>query len=277
MEIERLSYSKFSTYSTCPESFRLTVVEELPDSVGWYHIGGTAVHLMTEAEDLARFTGERVESFNYYFDKALAEQQELTPTILPEQYLTTGRGAAVENEQWWRNAGPGLVATWRRWLNASPYMIWVTPDGEPAVEVEMDSMFGEVPSKAFIDRILIHVEADWSDPRVPLLVTDIKNGKPPKDKKQLVAYGEACQQRGWNATHGGYFMTKGGILTGLHDLGEMMGPQITYEYEQAWRGIKNKVFPARPSGLCKNWCGVNKFCAWGGELEDRSHLPYEDH
>ena len=150
-------------------------------------------------------------------------------------------------------------------------MIWVTPDGEPAIELEVNSKFGDVPSLGFIDRILCEV----ANPEVPYMVVDIKNGKPPKDKKQLATYADARQQRGWDETRGGYFMTKGCILTGVHDLTPLMGDQLHYEYEQAWRGIKNEVFPARPSGLCANWCGVSKYCAWGGSLTDRSHLPYE--
>jgi putative RecB family exonuclease len=270
MDIERLSYSKLSNYLNCPEQFRLTVVEELPDSVGFYHAGGTAVHSYTEARDLHSMGGPPPESWDHYFDSAIAELEELYPTIPKSEWLTTGRGKLVEDETWWRNAGPGLAATWTRWLDASPFMIWVTPDGEPAIELEMNSTFGSVPSLGYVDRVLCYT----ATPEVPAMVVDIKNGKPPKDAKQLATYADACHQRGWPVNWGGYFMTKGGVLS-TYDLSAMIGPQLHYEYDQAWRGIKNHVFPARPSGLCKSWCGVAAYCAWGGKLSDESHLPYK--
>ena len=273
MEIERLSYSKMSTYTDCPEQFRLVVVEELSDSVGWYHAGGTAVHALTEAIDIHAFGGDPPKDFNHYFDAAIAETEELYPDRPKAEWLTTGKGAATENETWWRNAGPGLAAVWTRWLNSSPYVIWVTPEGEPAIELETNSMFGSVPSKGIIDRILVRQDMDIQDPATPLGVVDLKTGKPPKGPTQLATYGEACQQLGWNARWGGYFMIKAGVLL-PHDLTGLTGPKIVYEYEQAWRGIKAKVFPAHPSGLCKNHCGVSQYCAWGGQLTDRSHLPY---
>ena len=71
-------------------------------------------------------------------------------------------------------------------------------------------------------------------------------------------------------------MTRGGILTGLHDLTPYLGGMLEYEFSQAWRGIKNEVFQATPNGLCKQHCGVAKYCAWGGQLSDPSHLPYGD-
>lgn len=272
MELERLSYSSLSTYLTCPEQFRLTKIESLPDKVGWYNIGGTAVHAMTEQVDIHSLGGDPPADFNWYFDKALAEQQVLTPDIPTEAYISTGKGVNTENETWWRNRGPALVQAWTRWLDASPYMIWITPEGEPAIELEMNSTFGGVPSLGFIDRIL----CETSNPVDPFVVVDLKNGKPPKDKVQLATYGEACKQRGWDIRYGGYFMTRGAILTGLHDLTELMGPRIDHQFAEVWRGVQSEVFPPRPSGLCANHCGVAKFCYAGGQLEDKSHLPYKE-
>jgi putative RecB family exonuclease len=275
MDIERLSASKYGTYKDCPEQFRLVVVEEISDSVGWYHAGGSAVHACTEQTDIFNyFGGDPPKDFNYYMDQAIAETEATYPDRPKAEWLTTGKGAMVENETWWRNAGPGLVAGWTRWLNASPFLVWSTPDGEPAIELEVNSMFGSVPSLGYIDRVVIRQDADIEDPATPLGVVDLKTGKPPKSFHQLATYAEACQQRGYNATWGGYYMAKGCVLSS-YELTDHIGAKLTYEYEQAWRGIKNQVFPARPSGLCKDWCGVSKYCAWGGQLTDRSHLPYE--
>lgn len=259
-----------SQWNTCGESWRLGRIEGLADTVGWYHCGGQAVHAMTEAEDRRRFDPDfEVHDFDYYFDQALQEQKERTPDIDPKDYLTTGKGAAVENERWWRNAGPAMVAAWRRWLDAVPYMIWVLPDGTPAIELEMSVEIDGTEVQGFIDRILCTVE----NPEDPHLIVDLKSGKPPKDQKQLATYGLMLREQGWEVPFGGYFMVKGGILTGLHPLAAGMDV-VAYEYEQTAKAIKADIFPARPSGLCSKWCGVNFACYAGGYMTDTTHLPF---
>lgn len=271
-ELDHLSYSSMSQWQTCGESWRLGRVEGLPDTVGWYHVGGTAVHLMTADEDLRRFNPDHpVKTFDDYFDDALAEQKLRSPSVDPKDYLTTGKGAAVENETWWRNAGPGLVAAWRRWLDNGPWTIWQMPDGTPAIELEMSVVVQGTRVDGFIDRILSLMVS----PDLPDVIVDLKNGKPPKDPKQLGVYGLMMREQGFTIPFGGYFMNKGGILTGLNPLADLIDV-VEYEVAQTATAIKADVFPARPSGLCKNWCGVAKWCYAGGYLTDKTYLPFPE-
>lgn len=259
-----------SQWQTCGESYRLGRVEGLPDTVGWYHVGGTAVHAMTEAEDRRRFDPDyEVFDFNYYFDAALEEQKLRSPHVEPKDYLTTGKAPSVEDERWWRNAGPGLVAAWRRWLDNGPWMIWQMPDGTPAIELEMSVVVEGTRVEGFIDRILaLNVSPDLPD-----VIVDLKNGKPPKDAKQLGVYGLMMREQGFDIPFGGYFMNKGGILTGLNPLPDLINV-VEYEITQVATAIKADVFPARPSGLCKSWCGVAPYCYAGGYMTDTTHLPF---
>lgn len=48
-----LSYSQFSTYTTCPESYRLTRIEQVDEDPAWWFAGGTAVHAGADAIDYA--------------------------------------------------------------------------------------------------------------------------------------------------------------------------------------------------------------------------------
>jgi hypothetical protein len=92
-------------------------------------------------------------------------------------------------------------------------------------------------------------------------VVDYKSGKPPRTKEQLAGYARSVEDR-WPTvvvSHGGYFMVKGGILTGWHDL-TAEKDMLDHEYSQVAEGIRADIFPAKPSGLCKNYCAVNKYC-----------------
>jgi putative RecB family exonuclease len=249
---EYLSYSSMSTHRTCGEQFRLLKIEQLPDLPGWYNAGGSAVHAASEAEDHARFTGVKVkEKFNDFFDREIEELEESTG-VPRGAWKTAGRPA--EGEPWWRLNGPSFVASWRRWLNNTPFNIWVTPEGEPAIEIEGETEIAGVTVRWTIDRIL--EDADGT-----LGVVDLKTGKPPKDKVQLATYARGAAARwGDMFKHGGYWMARGGILTGWHDLAPLLEGQLDYQYQQTWKAIEEDIFPAVPSGLCANYCPVNKSC-----------------
>lgn len=48
-----LSYSQYTTYSTCPWQWYLTRVEKVPEDPAWWFLGGTAVHSAADAVDHA--------------------------------------------------------------------------------------------------------------------------------------------------------------------------------------------------------------------------------
>jgi putative RecB family exonuclease len=272
MDIEYLSYSSMNQYKTCGEQWRLERKERLPSTPGWYHVGGTAFHSMTEALDLEDLgIGEVTKTYSEYFDDAVVEQETDTG-VARELWKTAGTKAVPEGETWWRQQGAGMVTAWINWRNKAPMDIWITPDGEPAVELAVTPTFGEVPSKGSVDIVM----ALRASPGT-LVVIDKKTGKPPKSNIQLATYAQAVSDRyGVDCHHGAYYMARGAVLTGLTDLSGIMGNSLNYQYEQTAKAIEHDIFPARPSGLCRNWCDVSKYCAWGGYLEDPSHLPYHE-
>jgi len=128
-----------------------------------------------------------------------------------------------------------------------------------------------VQGKGFIDVVLQHVSGQ-------LGVVDFKTGKPPQDNVQLGGYAHAIQQR-WveeEVTHGGYFMARGGILTGWHDLRPVMGLPLEHRYAQTAKAIEHDIFPPRPSGLCAKWCSVNYACISHSpdSPETAAHAPW---
>lgn len=271
MEISYLSYSSMNQHTTCAEQWRLERKVGLPSTPGVYHAGGSAFHKMTEDLDLESLGGEKVtKTFSEYFDEAIVEQ-ETTTGVAKELWKTAGTKAVPEDETWWRQQGAGMVISWVNWRNKAPMDIWVTPDGEPAVELAVTPTFGDVPSRGFVDIVM-----DLRASPGTLVVIDKKTGKPPKSNVQLATYAQAISDRyGVDCHHGAYYMARGSVLTGLTDLSGMMGGSLNYRYEQTATAIKNDVFPARPSGLCRNWCDVSKYCFAGGYLEDPTYLPWE--
>jgi len=255
-ELLRLSYSSKHQYDTCPEQWRLLRVEELPDLPGVYHAGGGAIHAMIEEWNRRQFgiTGETTGwKFPDYFEKEMSDLEESTGTTR-DQWKVAGRSNAREDIKWWSQQGVAMFNRWVNWYNASPYTIWITPDGEPAIELEMAGEIGGIASKGFIDTVLEHASGS-------LGVVDYKSGKPPRTNEQLAGYAVSIQNR-WpdvRIFNGAYFMVKGGILTGWHDLTAEMD-RLDHEYSQVAEAIRQDIFPARPSGLCKNWCPVNKYC-----------------
>ena len=272
-EIHHLSHSGKKSWLDCGEQYRLLKIENLPDIPGVYNAGGSAVHAMIEAISWESFGSGEAQSFDYYFDKEIAEAEE-SSGIPKEEWRVAGKVTKLtpnkDDITWWRQNGPAMVRRWCNWLDNSPYVIAVSPNGEPAIELEIEPQFGRVLGKGFIDCVLEStIDGHFT-------VVDYKTGKPPKGPEQLAGYAQALTQDGWDVHHGGYFMARGGILSYDMDLSPLMGERLVYEYEQVWDAIKADVFIAKPSGLCKDWCSVNKYCAWGGYLTDTSHLPFPE-
>lgn len=278
-EQQRLSFSAFKEYGTCPEQYRLDRVVGLDGPPGWYNAGGTAVHQMTEDWDWGEL-GSPVKAregwvYRDYLEAAVAAEEE-SSGFSRDTFKTAGRKTKAEpngeDEQWWLNNGPSMVGRWKVWRHRVPYDIWVTPDGQPAIELQFEWEHGDgVLSPGTVDRIF----QDRSDGK--LIVVDLKSSrKPPDSDVQLATYAEAMQKRyEVDVTFGGYWMARDGLLTGVHSLSHIMGARLDYEYDTVANKIRQGLFGATPSGLCKAHCPFKPYCYAGGGLEDTKYLPYE--
>jgi putative RecB family exonuclease len=267
-KLHHLSYSRVHTYETCPEQYRLLKDVGVTDIPGWYHVGGGAFHRMTEDCDHAQFSGVKLtKTFNDYFDEEL-ESTELSSGVPRSDWKVAGK-KIKEDEKWWRLWGPSYVRSWFNWRDNAPFDIWVTPDGEPAIELGIELDLGGFLTVGSIDRVFQDRETG------ALIVVDMKTGKPPQTKTQLATYARALTDRGWDCHHGGFWMARGGVLLAVHDLSDMVGPQLDYEYSQAGRAIEADIFPPKPSGLCRDWCSASKFCYAGGYATTTEHYPFK--
>lgn len=74
-----VSWSSFESWLRCGKSYELSRIVRVEQRPGWAAIGGSAVHAMTEALDMAQWQAERAEVVAQ--DRAIARRAGLdTPT-----------------------------------------------------------------------------------------------------------------------------------------------------------------------------------------------------
>ena len=234
-----------------------------PQKPAWWFIGGSVVHGVTELMDKEFYeTGELWSQLRIDFEcktmmdelTALAEVEE------PDRSRWGCGGKGKEDGNWWFAQAPKMVLAWQEWrTSANNLEIWFLPNGEPAIEVELMTTFGDQPVKMGIDRIM------QSTTTGDLIVVDIKAGsREPAMGYQLPLYGEAVRRAfGVDVAYGAYWMARKGTLTLPKDLRQMMA-QLDDRFSKARKMIDNEIFLAVPSSFCGS-CSVREYCeAVGG-------------
>lgn len=253
-----MSYSQVNTYLTCGEKYRLEKVVRAPKRPMWAGVGGTAVHAVTEARDLRLFGIETgTTDFQEALDEAIREEEERSGFPKAE-WTVTGRPSKAwpdrENEDWWRTQGPIFCDSWDRWHQQSPWQIWVTPEGVPAIELELHPIFGGMLDVLFIDRVMVTQDGE-------LVVLDLKSGsRVPAGLEQLGDYATGMEQLlGLRPTYGTFWMARKGYNTPPANLDHITQQAVDYRYERARAGMEAGIFIAHPSNLCDS-CPVRDAC-----------------
>lgn len=193
-------------------------------------------------------------------------EKELDITGVPvEEWRVSGK--AREDKSWWLINGPIFVENWRRYLRDSPYFIALTPEGEPAIELELDGTLGNAPYKGYLDRVL-------EDPVGNLYVYDLKSGSRSPKAAQLLTYRVILNQiydGRFTPRWGAYFMVRKGSTTGNHDLASLDNGTTEYQYGVTWQAIQSGIFIPNPvSGWCES-CDVKRYCyAVNGDLAEET-------
>jgi hypothetical protein len=213
--------------------------------------------------------------FNAAFDVAIADL--VAESGLPvSEWFKSGVSkpeTAIEN---WRKLGPESVQNFIDWWEGNNYSVWLTPDDRPAIELELDVMFGSVPVKAYIDLVAVNDEH--------LAVIDSKSGAVvPDSPQQLGFYASMLELKyGIRPLMGAHFMTRGAGRNKdifLTEPRPLSGPELSIEFftnqlEAMERGRAADGFVARVGKHC-GMCDVAQFCAAvGGEY---SRLVDPDH
>jgi hypothetical protein len=170
-----------------------------------------------------------------------------------------------EDINFWQTSGPLWVEQYIAWRKANTnWNIWITPDGRPAIELELVPTIGGVPVKMVIDRIF---EVDGR-----LVILDLKTAKnTPISTLQLgfykvgleVAFGQEVYERGlW----GNYYMSRNSGTSEMVDLSGYTYDKLEYLVTGFDRARKAGVFLPNTNS-CQYMCGLTAHCQFSTKKE----------
>lgn len=271
-----ISHSARETLNRCPKSYFLKYFTPAPRRPALWSAGGSAVHEVTEAFDrlpegryfTARDIRDRWKSaFGAQLDKA--RQAE------PNEW-NWGRAPSEPIEIWNAN-GPAFIQAYIAWRERSPYTIWTTPDGLPAIELDVSGYLPgcEVEIKGFVDRIFVDPVFD------KLIDVDLKTGKrPPKNGDQFGTYNALMKVKyGVDTDLGVPFLNRKATLGKPYPLAAYTPEAVGALFGEAWERIQAGDFPA--TGIQTNDCFIcdvaSSCAAKNGPLAARYDPSHPDH
>lgn len=263
---DHISHSSRETLERCAKQYFLTRVAKAPQLPSVWLAGGSAVHETTEFYDLWDVAGQ-AESFNVTETWESCFNAQLAEAYEREEDERKWRSSQTEPIETWRAMGLDFVAGYIDWRERSPWGIWTTPEGEPAIELDVSGRLPgcDVEIKAFIDRVF------WDPVLKRHHIVDLKTSKkPPKTPDQFGTYAALIEAKyGVKVTSGVPFMNRKAALGTPFDLTEYTPEFVGEIFGKAWSDIKgymaNGNFPADTSDCFL--CDVKASChAQGGPL-----------
>ena len=199
------------------------------------------------------------------FNKQIADLETRTgtnPTDWRKGGLATKSNPDKEDKVWWDENGRRMFYDFINVWQESHIQTWVTPQGLPAVELEFNSLFGEVPIKAYADLIGVL-------PTGELAVIDFKTGRfTPDNSMQLGVYA-CCMEMtfGIRPTRGFFYSARKAQFEEATGMDRWTIPVMTEMFAQFSRGIEQEIFLPNMSNMICGTCGVRDYCyAQGGQL-----------
>lgn len=272
---DHLSHSSRESLERCAKSWFLKYMTPAPRRPALWLAGGSAVHEVTEAYDRDQiekplggfeWTDRLISSeWRTSFGAQLKEMYEREPN---EWNWNRSKSEPIET---WDQMGPAFIRSYIDWRKRSPYELWTTPDGLPAIELDVSGVLPgcPVPIHGYVDRI-------FRDPVLDKLIdVDLKSGKkPPKTGAQFETYAALMMVKYDVVTDIGVpFMNRKGTLGKPHDLTGVTPEAVGAAYGAAWEQIQTGQFPANTSDCFI--CDVSASCyAANGPL---AHLYDPDH
>lgn len=257
---KHLSHSSRETLLRCARQYFLTRIAKAPQRPALWLAGGSAVHETTEHYD--RMAVNVVDGafhaagvWERYFDR------QIEALCAKEPDMSQWRSSQSEPVEVWRQQGLEFVRAYIAWRKRSPWTIWTTPDGEPAIELDVSGFLPGCPVeiKGYVDRI-------FHDPVFDRLAdVDLKTGKrPPKNADQFATYTALIKVKyGVDVPLGVPFMNRKGSLGKPFDLSEVTPEAIGAVYGEAYEQIQEYTRTGRwPADTSDCYlCDVKAACA----------------
>jgi putative RecB family exonuclease len=208
--------------------------------------------------------------FSYELSKAWAIEENKSGFKLEDWYWS-GRQKPETSMEWWQANGAALVRNYIDWYETHPDVrVWTTPDGQPAIELELTVQFGEIPVKMAIDQVLLMGSA--------LVVVDLKtSAKAPENPRQLGIYACGIEKKyGIRPKYGAYFLPRDPMRYFQRPVC-LDEPQygieyLTKEFAMMEKGRSEGIFVANPGRACGR-CGVAHACLAAGGAQARKLDP----
>lgn len=261
---EHISHSARETLQRCARAYFLTRVARAPQTPALWLAGGSAVHEATEFYDLLSIghAGDGEEHDLSAFEIAgiweSCFEEQLGKAEEKEEDTSKWRSSQTEPIEVWQRMGLQFVQAYIDWRERSPWEIWTTPDGEPAIELDVSGKLPGCPVeiKAYLDRVF------WDPVLKKHHIVDLKTGKkPPKTAAQFETYAALLKMKyGIDVTSGVPFMNRKATLGKPFEL-TATPEEVGAAYGEAWKQVQSGVFPADGfPGECFI-CDVKSSCA----------------
>lgn len=254
-----LSFSSLQSYLDCSERFRLERVLNAPQEGSWWLIGGKAFHAATEAMDREGGTPDLDTLWRWAMT---AELQGVDESTLRAGGRESKQWPNKENKDWWMHHGPKMLADYVAWRTdrfSDGWQFFATPDGNPAIELEIQVEFADILVKGYIDRVMVTGDGE-------VIVVDLKTGShAPASTLQLGIYALGVQRHlAVTPTIGSYYMARKAELTPPRSLVHYTHDLVGQWFGKAKAAIEAELFIPHVTSMCGT-CSVAPYCvAMGG-------------
>lgn len=252
------SWSQLSEYNECGWAYKLHRIDQVWSRPAFWYPMGTAVHEACESWEAGGRTDSVDTVQNWYREAYVRECNEyLDTTPDPEDFEASGPYHGADDATRRFRVGQEHVQRYVEYYTANPdQVIWVTPEGEPGIELSFEVELGEVGVRGMVDAIIDH-------PKFGLIIRDTKTGANPGSGEQLAVYRAAVKVKtGENVPWGDYLMTKTGKPKPFyrpHDLTVVSLEDVTARFKTMDEGVKAEVFVPNPGENCAR-CSVRDSC-----------------
>jgi len=167
-----------------------------------------------------------------------------------------------EDINYWQKQGPMWVEQYIAWRKQNPnWKIWTTPDGRPAIELELIPVVADVPVKMVIDRIF--------DVDGQLVIVDLKTSKnTPTSTLQLGFYKLGLEETfDVKINWGNYYMSRGSNTVEMVDLSGYTYEKMEYLVKGFDKARRAGVFLPNTNS-CQYMCGLTAHCQFSMKKEE---------
>lgn len=256
---EHRSVSQYTSYRACPYRYYLErVARPRPwrRPAAWL-FQGTAVHQAAEAWERSGRTLPLPEvedvfraSYEQLVNEACADTANLTCWFSSGPY-----DGASDLERRCRIGVEQVQRYVTYYTEIAPAeVVWTTPDGDAAIELELRVEFGEVQVLLYIDQVIAH-------PAYGLMPRDIKTGRLPGDAFQIATYARSLERAfDVQVRRGDYWMGRNGKPTVPYDLSSWPAQRLDDEFGWLDTQVKAEKFEPTPEPATCRFCSVASAC-----------------